>query len=120
MKLKYLFLYSVGIYFLISCSQNKQQEKTSIIPAEDIINISVAKKAKAKITGERMAINIGNSDSDVWTIVYTDNQGNIHSTILKKNSENLNQIGDSITIYYDDSTPQSLPIFESQYLKLAK
>lgn len=116
---KILFLIClINFYFLINCTQKGKKGDLIVLPPEDIINISNAQKTKALITGERKNVDVGNVKRDVWTIIYTDSQGNIHSTIIKKLEKTKNKPGDSINIYYDNSNEISLPIYEEQFKKL--
>ncbi|MGM5631826.1 hypothetical protein O2K51_13085 [Apibacter raozihei] len=120
MNIRYLFI-CLFILIVTGCShKNKTAGDSTVIPAENVINPITAKKTKAKITGERNKVEIGTEKPDAWTILYKDDQGNLRSTIIKKQPEYKNQIGDSVVIYYDPTHPQSLPIYELQYLMLSQ
>lgn len=107
----------LSVSFLSNCTK-KEKGTDMILSPEEVINISAAQKAKAAITGERKNIDIGRDKQDVWTILYKDSQGDIHSTVIKKRKDDKNKVGDSLIIYYDNSNPASLPIYEEDYKKL--
>lgn len=103
-----------------SCSKLNKKESATIIAPENVMNVAAAKKAKAEITGEQSGVSIANEKINVWNIVYRDDKGNLHSTIIKKIPEDKSKVGDSLSIYYDETNPMSLPIHESQYDEMNK
>ncbi len=116
---KTFFIYISLILLSISCSKQEQTDGSTLVPPENVMNIAAAKKAKAVITGEKNEIEIAGETTQVWNILYKDNKGGLHSTIIRKDPDQKNKIGDSITIYYDETNPVSLPIYENKYRKLS-
>ncbi len=113
----YIFLVLITV---ISCSKQEEKSGSAVIPPENVMNLAAAKKAKAVITGEKNEIEIAGETTNVWNILYKDDKGGLHSTIIRKDPDQKNKKGDSIIIYYDETNPVSLPIFEKRYLELSK
>ena len=119
-KFGYLTIILFQLAAFYGCSKITKKETATVIAPENVMNVAASKKAKAKITGEQSEVSIANEKINVWNIIYRDDKGNLHSTMIRKMPEDKSKIGDSLSIYYDETNPMSLPIYEYQYIELSK